>query len=650
MPNGVMILTRALTAFGALFTLLISFASAQEQGAKHPNAQTHFADQRGRPLVQVGPHDFASYTYQAPFINFILQDGWKQVRFFPKRGGGGRMNFDELRASGHIDLEKDAIVSLPGPGGLAVARFRNGLSDGVPSHFFDTEWILEFDGDGDFALISPDKRRSMQRVGRNRYEISFEPEHRTHAVLRLTRVGKSPIRNIRLYEKRYEAQLNAGVLFRPEFIERFRGYDVVRPMDWNRVNSTLATRTDDLATVGQQFYGDRSLPPYGLKGGLPLVEQVRFANDLEAALWVNVPPMLGLPDEVSVEEILQIKGDPKGTPNRRTVGDKFALAGARAHGITNNNEYDRYAEQLFDLLTENGYPEDRPIYVELGNEIWNWSGGFSKNTGFYAGLSNGIWPDDNKANWRTAYGYLTGKLAVAFEKAAATRGQSREFIIVLATHTHGWNATKLALDGVDRYFQDHDTTAKARLAPRIGLATTNYYSGVFHRIQKKNPFGIADKKAYFKVLESAIAKDRNAVSSQLADWLLSNEAPKGIPALINTLRDQRDEIEAWGGFYLGNYEGGNHDVLRKSGSAVVDQFAEEWLLSDDHARVHTELAHQFYREFPDAMLANYAWLGKPTRKSPWIDGLPGVPNPYADSWKALFDDIGNHLNAEQGSE
>src|SRR6185437_5446351 len=124
------------------------------------------------------------------------------------------------------------------------------------------------------------------------------------------------IRNIRVVYAPEEALLDAGALFRPDFISSLANFHVLRFMDWLNTNDSTLTSWDQRAQVTDGGWGGTD--------GVPLEVTIDLANAVGADPWVNVP------------------------------------AGAD----------DNYITQMATLV-HNMLGPDQKVYVEYSNEVWN---------------------------------------------------------------------------------------------------------------------------------------------------------------------------------------------------------------------------------------------------------------------------------------
>lgn len=89
-----------------------------------------------------------------------------------------------------------------------------------------------------------------------------------------------PVRFISIVEKRHASLYDDGEVFDPAYVDRLRGYSVLRFMDWLRTNDSTVATNDQMGT-----YGNRSW----FLHGVPLGECLDLARAAYARPWINIP-------------------------------------------------------------------------------------------------------------------------------------------------------------------------------------------------------------------------------------------------------------------------------------------------------------------------------------------------------------------------
>ena len=131
---------------------------------------------------------------------------------------------------GPLDLDEQGNVRSLAEGHFAETVVCTNFGKRFPAGL----WVCLYDGAGDLDFVY-DARVVERQPGRLKVEIKPRDGQ---VFVRLNRTDpKNPIRNIRLipveFEKKYQEQP-----FRPEFLERWKGFKVFRFMDWAETNNS----------------------------------------------------------------------------------------------------------------------------------------------------------------------------------------------------------------------------------------------------------------------------------------------------------------------------------------------------------------------------------------------------------------------------
>ena len=226
-----------------------------------------------------------------------------------------------------LELRQDGY-----PARLAAGRLAGSLMfRSVGTHYPAGDYVCLYDGDGDLSFGFA--ARVVSRAA-GRIIVRVDPSD-GGIYLKITRTNPAnPVHDIRLimpgFEKTYREQP-----FHPDFLERWRGFSVIRFMDWTRTNDSTTVDWADRCKVDDQTQA-------GPSGCAP--EYIAdLANTLDADPWICIP-----------------------------------------HRAT-----DRYVSSLATMLRQRLEP-NRTIYLEYSNETWN--GLFDqeehcRSNGLAAGLS-----------------------------------------------------------------------------------------------------------------------------------------------------------------------------------------------------------------------------------------------------------------------
>ena len=570
--------------------------------------------------LQFGPNFVDYWSGEDAFLNALAIQNPKHLR----------ANFGSF-----FDEATGEISGVPAGGPYNIGWLRFSREIGAPEDYFDRTYFIEWEGDADLRVASFNRTGvELTDLGGNRKRLDIPAGHVHSIRVQVHSVGARPLKNWRAYEARYEARVLAGEIYRPEFLDVCAPYDVIRPMNWSSAGSTRVNRASQLASI-----------PHPARGELvPLDEQIRLAMDTGAELWINVPPALGAPDEVTTEAFLDPPEDPSNPAALWQQQQDFWRAKGVEHAATvlASDEFLEFARLLAARLDALGYPPDRPIHIELGNEIWNFGAGFMRQYFYYLGIGStiagGIGP-------MGALGYRLTKLALAIEQAWDEASSTRPWNAVFGAQTANAQTTKSTfggnngvLDGCDEYFNSisaTDPTAKARIAPHIAGSTTNYLEGAFNRINfPNNLYNDQNPTTYFAAMEAEIQSDPAGLSQRIVDLITTQTEGRGIAWVLARIQEHVDALTAWGAKYLGCYEGSSHDTYYGD-NPVVQAFATSFFQSAYNAEILRDSAEKFFAAHPGKIFSDFNGTGRPEPNRAWIEGPPGVETPARAVWAEI---------------
>lgn len=579
-----------------------------------------------QPLYQYGAGVIAYWSVEDHLIDAMKQNGYDTV--YADIGRGQKFELTDLIEAGHFDPATQSFRSLPFGKRIFLGFIRGGAKT-YPAQYAG-KWVIDWEGDGEVNLAYGMPRTS-KRVGDNRIEVEFAPDQKKWTGVFLKWVGKGGVRNIRAYRAEEEAALNAGRVFSKTFIDLVSSYPIVRTMDIARVNSSGIRTLDQMANADTLFWAGAPSKYYGpgVKRGFPLFGQVRLATAADNRLWITVPPMLGLPDVFDTPTYfndVRIKNAQGQT--KEVFKDRVAEA---ARETVDADDVGVFAEALVQALIDENYPPTRMLYVEMGNEIWNFSGAFLKSTLFHEGLGQGL---DLKSG-RKAYGYRAAQFADTFEKALAANGRRQEWTMVVGAHTANPYSTRAALQGVQAYYKEHEIALSSKAMRRFGVATTNYYSGGFHFDSQGNMYGARDAAGWRKAWLAELENDPAALADRIENWIVDGPPVRATRAWMMRQHKEHSTIaHDFGARYIGNYEGGSHDDLdrdlAKNPAAVA--FYRRFMAGPGAARILAAVNDSFLAAYPGAILSDYRRIGMRTgAHAPWDEQIYGEQNAVIDT-------------------
>lgn len=562
----------------------------------------------------------APYNAEEPFLN-IAQTRKAEWQF--QIEGKGQIGNSEAIKLGYLN----PATALPTPASAQSKFVTPGVflsfADKFPSYYTDS-FTLSWKGEARGMMQRWDGAVPAVR-GPNSVTYTLPTAKVRGGSMRFSSIGDG-FGDIRLYRKKYEDRLNRGEIWNPEFLAYISRYDIIRTLDIQAINNSNVRRFDQVATMDESW-GQRSTVAWPERAYFGVPYEILFDLGIKAdvEMWMMIPPMIGAP--VSIADPRFKREDKPG----RVSPDKFRAAVEKfAPEALKSKEWDIFAKEFVDRYLASGYPLSRPLYLEIGNEIWNFSGGFYASTHYALGVAKSI---DPKWQVGQGYGVLVAREMMAFEKEFARRGVKPNVTYIIGSHTANSWRTKLALDGVIAYLKANGEDPAAYM-PKTAVAVTNYY-GHFNEMSL-SMFGVKDPKQYAPMWEAEIRKDPDAFARRVSD-LLINGSPtiKATgPWILARYKEHKTYAEKAGSRLLGGYEGGSHLVppseLQKS-KVFVDWWMDyHW--GEQGADVARQINRDLLAEFPGIVLANYRGMGVPAPGVPWDDGHYSDRTPMLLMW------------------
>ena len=570
--------------------------------------------------LQLGAGFAAPYNLEEPFIDLAKTRGanWQ----FYSRSTGRMIGGMEAINAGYMDAER----RMPTPGASSVkyatlGAFLSG-AEKYPSYYAD-EWTLDWTGDG-FGFMQRWQNRNPADRDKNSVTYKLNPRSVVSATLRFSNIDG--LTNVRLYRKKNKALLDAGEIWNPEFIKYVRRYDIIRTMDLQWINNTPIRKFDQIATLnepwGQKSYFGSHPPPFF---SIPYEALFNLGVKSGTRMWVIIPPEIGATINHGDKSLRR-----KDKPGRL---DKEAFANYTANHANDalaSPEWENFAQEFVERLIASNYPLDRPLYVELGNEVWNGARGFFISTYYAIGTARSF-----HKKWRAGHGYgvLTARWMIALENEFKRRSIDANIIYVIGTHTANPARTRDALEAFKAYLKLRGKNP-ANYLPKTGVAVTNYY-GHF-RVMSKSLFGESDPKKYASFWIDAVKKDPVGLSQRVSDYI--KNGPVGDkadgPWLVAAWKTHKKIAESEGSRFIGAYEGGSHldlpNQLLKSKVFMDWWFSFHW--GREGAAIAREINRRLIREFPGTIIANYKAFGELNGREPWFDGHYAKTTPMMRMW------------------
>ena len=179
---------------------------------------------------------------------------------------GGRW---QMRPKGTAPvLDSEGWIRSLAPGQTAEMPLLTGW-ERVPEGVYTARW----EGTGKVVF----KGARMLSQGPHSATLRFEPGGTPRSLRIVETDSADPIRRIRILLPGFES---SAATFHPGFLERWRGFRVLRFMDWMETNDSSAVR-----------WSDRPLPD-GVQGadrGVAVEHMIALANELRADPWLCIP-------------------------------------------------------------------------------------------------------------------------------------------------------------------------------------------------------------------------------------------------------------------------------------------------------------------------------------------------------------------------
>lgn len=569
--------------------------------------------------LQVGPWVPTPANVEEPFINIVHASGisWQNDDW----------SAEELFDAGHIDPNTGMLTSFPaGVTSLYTTVF---FTAGDKS-FYHGDWVLEWDGDAtmEMEFVADELERP---VGANRVEFTRSEETPFHARIRVTRLGPGGITGLRLFRASNEAALDAGQIYSAAFVENVRRADVVRTMDLQEANRAYIHRLDQVAPMTEYFWnnygvGSASFAPHR---SMPLEAVAALGVEADVEIWHHAPMELGVPVDFTDPSIF--------SDNLETWSVNVAnMTAANITAILASPEWDNYADAFVAALASAGYPESRPLYTTLSNEVWNFALQYHLSTRYAwaAGEAYG----GSSWSYRHGYGVFMGRWMLALEAALTRAGRNQNVVYVVEGQAANLDTTRQALTGMQTYIEDEGRTWTDFTA-KIGVSVASYWGGrgYYHFFEDLDGATLEALHARFA---SEIANDPVDFARRFADFYLNG--PDDVIASKAWVLKRFEEHNAvsadFGVTVIGAYEGGSHDdapeFFRETygpSSELLFDWYENYMWGTQGARVNNDINDALAVAYPGIILSNYVTVG-PTGGQPWFDGAEGENLPMQVSW------------------
>ncbi len=621
--------------------------------------------------INLGLRGIANYSLFFPFINIwksagdihVISDG--VTRSSSIGPGTAKSAWD-----GYLDSNGELMKPLPGNAAQLVRGIYALPPDGVPAGYnrVGEKWVLKWDGTASHVSIGGSS--SLTRFG-NRVIWTWGSNTSNMFVTFAGIDHHNPPRNIRLCEARYEARLDAGEIFNPDWLAVVReGSGMIRFMDWQVTNSNISTlRFSDIPDEKYCLYGNLTTKPF-IRGGMPLSIMSALANRVQSHPWVCIPSVLGTKKLSSIttisnanpavvtspghkwedgDQIIPYRTNWQQIERRRwTVVNSDQKAGTFALADVDSTSYGGFVSELasvtspYDLdsiakevalfaahFRDNVAPE-LVTYFEFGNELWNFI--FNAPHWLMAQAHDKFGRDDNY--WMA--GYLAAHSMKVIRDTYGTGGRSK-WRGVLATQTVNADVTNHMIAGAKQYIAEHDHSLM--IADLFNdVAVTGYYGGNLGKDRTTVVMGWMDvsEQRWKDGLEpTKYSYFNRAINEDLFDGRYTHIL-RSLDKIIEFWRAQKAIADANGLGFI-QYEGGNGNVPFLVGSlapaerARFMEFYRQSCHTAEDARNYTSMFSAFVAmggKFP----AKFVEVGPVNRFGNWgALRYPGDSNPVWDA-------------------
>jgi hypothetical protein len=273
-----------------------------------------------------------------------------------------------------------------------------------------------------------------------------------------------------------KASTNTKDVFDPDFLKNLTGYQVLRFMDWQRANANephISWQSRHLASAAD----------YVTRDGVPVELMIKLANTVGADAWFSMP--WGADDD--------------------------------------------YVKHFSEMVRDKLSP-DHKVYVELGNEVWNWSFPVARMAA-QEGQAQNLSTNGQVAQQRR-YAQRAVKMMKIWE--ATFKGQERRLVRVVSTQNANPHVAEIV-------FTSPDIPAHVD-----ALATAPYFGGDLMKEGRTNDLDEIFRRLNARV-NSALdtALQNKAVAAKYGKSYITYEAgqhvviPDDVPLEENIQRDPR---------------------------------------------------------------------------------------------------------------
>ena len=363
----------------------------------------------------MGLSGLADYSTQIPFLDaFRTARPWYTIcgDEDPSCQGKGDSN-----AEVKLDLDEQGWVkSLPKPGtGASYTRVATLLYREIPGAFPTGRYVVLYDGEG--KLVYEFESKKIEEESKPGRDVINVTGGGAGISIHITETDPNKtgnyIRNIRVVPEQYEKTF-ATQIFNPAWIDKIKGFQSVRFMDWMETNNSTQKNWDDRPKLTDYTWSGK---------GAPVEIMVALANRIKADPWFNMPHMAT----------------------------------------------DDYIKNFAEYVKKHLDPGLK-AYVEYSNEVWNWQ--FQQAT-YASEQGKARWGQDLGDAWMQYNGMRAAQSCDIWKKEVFKEASNRVFCVI-GTQVVWKGLEESVLNAPKWVAEGNEPPYKHGID---GLAITGYFSG-----------------------------------------------------------------------------------------------------------------------------------------------------------------------------
>lgn len=419
----------------------------------------------------IGLNGLADWSTQIPFLDaFKTARPWFTQCVESDPGCNGQIDTQE---QDKLDLDEHGWVkSLPEPGqGTTFTRVGTLLYREIPGTFPTGRYVVLYEGEGTITYgFEAQKIEAESKQGRDVINVSGG-EGGIYIQITKTDPKKTGnyIRNIQVVPEKYEKTF-ATQIFNPVWLDKVKGFQSLRFMDWMATNNSQQKNWADRPKVEDYTWAQK---------GAPIEIMVALANRLKIDPWFNMP-----------------------------------------HQAT-----DDYIKNFAQYVKENLDPKLK-AYVEYSNEVWNWQ---FQQSNYAKEQGQARWGQDVGDAWMQFNGMKAAQVCDIWKKEVFKQAANRVFCVI-GTQT-GWKGLEEPLLNAPKWVaQGNEPPYKHGID---GLAITGYFSGALGKPEntqkvlswrKDSDGGFA--KAFQQLKDGSLLGNDDTVSESIKSFAYFSKVAK----------------------------------------------------------------------------------------------------------------------------